>query len=406
MSCLCRYDSTRHFFALRYTFNVPHSANERLTTLNDMQTVIVRCHREPIKTGIQMISRDQPSQHSFLPFTTLQTTTLPHLQQTAALPNQSAKPYMFKVLAYLDRQATASVLAFVVTCTIALGMFDYLTGFEISFAIFYLAPVSLASLALGRNAGLAFSFTSALVWLAANQFAGETFSHPAIAVWNSGTRLGFFLYVALLLAALKDMLEVERTAARTDFLTLAINSRAFENIATTEIERLRRYGRPFTVAYIDVDNFKTVNDTLGHTVGDLLLQTVVSTTVANLRVVDTMARLGGDEFAILLPETDAAAARPAILRLQQALLTMMCQHQWPVTFSIGVVTYTAAPNGTDDLIKIADDVMYGVKKNRKNAIQHAVYGRPNENSLATCMFYDHAPLTEERLRSAAMKISR
>ncbi len=166
-----------------------------------------------------------------------------------------------------------------------------------------------------------------------------------------------------------------------DDLTTAVNRRAFQDVATSEMQRLRRHQRPLTIGYIDVDNFKVVNDTLGHSVGDLLLKTVVSTLGAHLRMVDTVARLGGDEFAVLLPETDRDAAQVVIDRLCHFLLMEMRRHDWPVTFSIGVVTYYEAPYSIDELIGIADTVMYGVKNNQKDAITYTVYTRQREKSV-------------------------
>lgn len=86
-----------------------------------------------------------------------------------------------------------------------------------------------------------------------------------------------------------------------------------------EIDRLHRYGRPFTVAYIDLDNFKAVNDQFGHAIGDRVLCTVVSSLKKYMRKTDVCARLGGDEFALLLPETDHEFARLVISKIQGEL---------------------------------------------------------------------------------------
>ena len=107
--------------------------------------------------------------------------------------------------------------------------------------------------------------------------------------------------------------------ARIDFLTGVLNSRAFYQIATAEIQRSGRYGHPLTLAYIDLDNFKTVNDEFGHSTGDELLKTVARTFSDNLRSSDYVARLGGDEFAILMTETSAQAALNVVARIQVLL---------------------------------------------------------------------------------------
>lgn len=140
-----------------------------------------------------------------------------------------------------------------------------------------------------------------------------------------------------------------------------------------EIERSQRYGHPITLVYIDLDNFKMVNDQWGHRTGDQVLMVTVECIIKELRKTDIVARLGGDEFAILLPETDAEASRIVTSKLQRSLLDEMLQNQWPVTFSIGVVTFMDIPDSDDKVIQIADELMYTVKNDGKNGISYSVY---------------------------------
>jgi diguanylate cyclase (GGDEF)-like protein len=107
---------------------------------------------------------------------------------------------------------------------------------------------------------------------------------------------------------LRSAMEREKEAARTDSLTGAMNSRAFGELATAELHRARRYERPFTIAYVDIDDFKAVNDRFGHSSGDTLLRLVAETMKHNSRAVDVIARVGGDEFVILFPETGPGPA--------------------------------------------------------------------------------------------------
>src|SRR6185312_6159583 len=104
--------------------------------------------------------------------------------------------------------------------------------------------------------------------------------------------------------------------ARIDALTGVANGRTFYDLARVELCRFQRTGRPFTVAYLDLDNFKQVNDRLGHPAGDDLLRRVAQVLRDNTRVLDVPARLGGDEFALLLPETDAEDALPVLSKLR------------------------------------------------------------------------------------------
>lgn len=170
---------------------------------------------------------------------------------------------------------------------------------------------------------------------------------------------------------LSQALEREKDDARLDFLTRIANRRAFYEIASTEAARARRYQRPLTLIYIDLDNFKTVNDTLGHDVGDELLIEVAATLRSNLRTTDTVARLGGDEFALLLPETDQGAALLVINKVQEVLLESMRRRNWPVTFSIGLASFPVPPESVEEMVKQADAIMYSVKLKGKNSIATA-----------------------------------
>jgi diguanylate cyclase (GGDEF)-like protein len=253
-----------------------------------------------------------------------------------------------------------------------LGVIDYVTGPEIAFSAFYLLPISSAAWFVGRRPAFAIAAVSALGWLLAD-ITQEVYSQPWIPYWNMATRLAVFVLTGHLLTALRAALTIEQALSRRDSLTGAVNSRHFYELAGIELERSRRYQHPFTLAYIDLDNFKAVNDHSGHTAGDQVLITVVSTLTAHLRATDGVARLGGDEFAVLMPETGPEAAQSATAKLQACLLDAMHTAGWPVTFSIGVQTFQAPPESVDAIIKMADSLMYTVKHNSKNAIRCAVY---------------------------------
>ena len=179
--------------------------------------------------------------------------------------------------------------------------------------------------------------------------------------------------MVLLLSALKKAHRHEKKLARIDNLTGAINSRFFYELMQKEIDRSQRNLQPLTVVYVDLDNFKFVNDNFGHSVGNQVLIAVVEQAKSHLRKVDVIARLGGDEFVFLLPETDQIAAHAAILKLQVCLLDEMRSNNWPVTFSIGVLTCLEPPQTIDELIRQADDLMYSVKDNGKNSCNYSIY---------------------------------
>jgi len=254
-----------------------------------------------------------------------------------------------------------------------IGIADFLTGYEMSFSVFYVLPVAIVTWFTSRRLGLMTSLAGAFVWLGADMTSGHSYSYPLIPIWNTLIRLTFFVIITMLLSALRRTTEREREFARVDNLTGAVNPRFFYDLAQMEIDRFQRYEHPFTLAYIDLDNFKTVNDQFGHPAGDQVLRIVASSVRKYLRKTDIVARLGGDEFALLLPETDEKSARMALSKIQYGLLEEMRIGNWPITFSIGVLTCNAAAQTNEELVKMADELMYSVKHDSKNSIKYSTY---------------------------------
>jgi diguanylate cyclase (GGDEF)-like protein/PAS domain S-box-containing protein len=170
---------------------------------------------------------------------------------------------------------------------------------------------------------------------------------------------------------LRTALENEKNVSRVDFLTQIANRRAFSEILDLEIKRSRRYRRPLALAYIDLDNFKQVNDRLGHETGDELLRLTAQTIRANIRSTDTVARLGGDEFALLLPETDQQPASLVISKLRRTLLDTIEARHSNITVSIGLACFGVPDASIEEIIKTADDLMYSAKNQGKNCVATA-----------------------------------
>ena len=279
-----------------------------------------------------------------------------------------------KLREYLAKSSPSLLVVTAYVLVGLIGTVDYVTGREISLSIFYLFPVSLITWSIDKRSGIVISVFSAIAWLGADFMSGHTYSHSIIPFWNMLVRLCFFLIVVFLISTVKHLLKESETLAKTDFLTGVSNARYFFELANTEINRSGRFNHPFTLIYVDIDDFKLINDRHGHNTGDELLRTIASIFRSNLRRIDLVARLGGDEFAVLLPETGAEQSQIIIRKMQKTLAEVTKKNNWHITFSMGVVTFLRPPVSVDNMIKIADDLMYAAKHAGKNAIKEKVIG--------------------------------
>jgi diguanylate cyclase (GGDEF)-like protein len=256
-----------------------------------------------------------------------------------------------------------------------LGIIDTLTGNEITFSLFYMAPIVVVTWTVHQEAGLLMSVLSALTLLGAEIAAGQTYSSPTIYLWNTLIRAVFYVIVTYLVAELHKARREEQLAARTDFVSGAANARYFHELLQMEMNRIHRYPHPITVVYIDIDNFKLVNDLFGHKIGDEVLRSIATELKAQLRRTDIVARVGGDEFALLLPSTHQPEAKVVISKVQTNLRETMQQKNWPVTFSMGAVTCVSPPHSPEQLLNMADELMYQVKNSTKNDVRFFTWGR-------------------------------
>ena len=259
---------------------------------------------------------------------------------------------------------------------VLIGALDYYTGVELRVFPLYYAPIALLAWHYGRTGASIAAVLGGAIWLASNILAGLQFSHATLWVANTLLQIASFLTVGLLIATLRAALKRESGLSRTDPLTSMLNSRAFHEEATRVLALCRRGERPVTVAYIDLDNFKTVNDRLGHQAGDALLRTVAGHLRAAVRSSDVAARLGGDEFVVLFPEMGPHEAATTLERLRSSLAGALASGPWPVTGSIGGVTFITAPEDLGDMVRQSDSQMYAAKAKGRNRVALAVAGRP------------------------------
>ena len=253
---------------------------------------------------------------------------------------------------------------------------DFVSGVELRVYPLYYLPLSFAAWYVGRAWTIAAAVLCTLVWAGSNYLAGLRYSTPGIWTFNAAMHGVSFVAVGLLLAQLKLALAHEKELSRLDPLTSLMNGRAFQEEAARMLSVARRRKRPITVAYIDLDGFKAVNDTQGHHAGDELLRTVAAAIRGCIRSSDLGARVGGDEFVLLLPETGPDEARVALDRLRGRLSQALAGAPQPVTTTIGAVVFTTAPGSVEAMVRGADERMYAAKAAGKNRIVLEVVDDP------------------------------
>jgi diguanylate cyclase (GGDEF)-like protein len=297
--------------------------------------------------------------------------TSPH-PRLAALERWAAE----RVLGWSPRMALVVGIAGVA----AAGALDYgafrAAGYDFAVTALYIAPVGVAAWAAGRRVGW---FIAALAAAAEALVATARTGGVARPLAFSGSilvELLVFLGVSDLLSLLRMHLENERRMSRTDELTGIGNSRALTEGAAVELERSRRRGTPISTVYLDVDDFKLVNDSLGHGAGDALLRAVGESLRRSIRGHDLAARVGGDEFVLLLTETGPDQARFAVERLRRRLAEDLGAQGFRATVSVGVATFRTAPRSPVDLLRASDGAMYRTKRGGKGGVQYEVVEVP------------------------------
>lgn len=170
-----------------------------------------------------------------------------------------------------------------------------------------------------------------------------------------------FAAIALANAKIVSRLEIE---AETDFLTGCFNKRAIRNMLISELERTVRYRLPLAVIFLDIDNFKTYNDTFGHVAGDVMVQKTAEIIKNSIRTVDIAGRFGGEEFIIILPGTDEEGAVAVAERIRKAIESYPFPHR-KVTVSLGIALAKNS-DSVESLLERADRALYQAKREGKN----------------------------------------
>jgi diguanylate cyclase (GGDEF)-like protein len=245
---------------------------------------------------------------------------------------------------------------------------DYSTGHEVAFSFFYVIPILLISWVASVTTAIVAVVVASAAFPATDYISGEM-NGLWLPLWNFLIRSGTLTTVVALTRGLRAALHHERDLARTDPLTGVSNSRSFFELADTERARARRNKAPMTLIYMDLDDFKIVNDEHGHQAGDELLEAVAGILSTGRRATDVVGRLGGDEFALVLPETDEAGAAVVVDRLRSEIRAVAEGRSYSVTTSVGVTVFRSVPDSLEDMIWLADQLMYSAKRAGKDQLR-------------------------------------
>lgn len=263
-----------------------------------------------------------------------------------------------------------TVLVVSVVSVLALGYGNQVVeaALQVSSEVLFLTPIAVIAWIYPRRFSLLFASYAAVVATASHGVM-SSFS-PAKTTAEFVIQAGAFLLAAVIVNLLAAVMRTQTHRARVDALTETVNTARFHEFVHRELARVKRYDHPVTVAFIDLDNFKMVNDSYGHLVGDEALRSLAALMSQHVRGTDIVGRLGGDEFGILMPETGGDAARVVLDRLRIRIDEYAAENRWPISASIGAATVAGAccDATSEEVIRRADGAMYRVKSANKDGV--------------------------------------
>ena len=305
------------------------------------------------------------------------------LETTVSKPNveQAKQVALWRRTAQdlVDRMTKSQAIGISLLLLTAAAGFDFaldsLTHFDFVLTAAYMIPVGFVAWVCGFGSGLFTAVVAVLIegvisYIGLSSRHALTLNVVPIIVLAEFTAMSVGAFI---MSRLRLALEQERELSRRDHLTGLSNLRGFWEELETEVERMSRDKRPLTVVYMDVDDFKQVNDALGHDGGDEVLRAVGFTLRDSIRAIDTSARVGGDEFAIVLPNADEKVASIVVERIRSKFATMLKDKELKATLSIGVAVFHQPPAKAEATMMAADRVMYEAKHLGKNQIAVRAY---------------------------------
>ncbi len=249
----------------------------------------------------------------------------------------------------------------------------YFMQMNLSLSLLYLIPVLGTAWINGRRPALFLVIYSTVSWLGILTAGSGINSLQNISTVNEFSRLFIFILSVYILTSLKKILIREKSIACTDDLSGVFTRRAFRELAEGQLSLAQRRGSPFSMLYIDIDDFKHINDNYGHSTGDEIIAEVGKILSKGIRRSDIPVRLGGDEFGVYFPDLDSSSAEDVISKISVMMKKSEILSRRGVTFSMGMVTFNRDPGGVDKIISLSDREMYRVKTSGKDKVKYRVF---------------------------------
>jgi len=236
---------------------------------------------------------------------------------------------------------------------------DILSGSEVWFHGLYIFPLAALAIHTKQRGLIVLGFVlstmlQAITFISYDISLSSKITDTSIAIVSSALILYFS-------TAVRDGYYETLLLSTRDPLTALLSRRAFESRLEAQIARQGRYGGVFSLVSIDLDNFKTLNDSYGHALGDEVLKLVSTVLRENIRAVDSLGRLDGDQFAILMPQTTEADCAARSQNLTIEIARRLASIGFPCTASIGFTTCDRRLGSASDVLARAERAMYAVK---------------------------------------------
>lgn len=255
------------------------------------------------------------------------------------------------------------------------GFSEQALGTSVLFVLYFFA-LAATTLRLDHRACLVAGAAAASQYLVLIAWAGLQFgwSAPVLQLETQAARVALLVGMAVLGVIVNRRMQAPHILSANDSLTGVLNRRAFEERWESELARARRYGRPISIAVLDIDYFKQFNDRHGHAAGDVALNCVARAIRSRVRATDFVGRLGGEEFAVALPETGSTAAHEVAEGLRKVVAekhVIVPGSRVPagVTISIGIASWPDHGEEITRLLERADDRMYEAKRDGRNGVK-------------------------------------